>query len=165
MEIWKDTPNNKHYQVSSLGNVRRKENNRLLKPELLVNGYLRITLSNADNSFRIRVHRLVMLAFVGEAPKGYEVNHINGCKNDNRLENLEYVTPSENLRHSYAMGRTRIKGRHFISEKYGKLSPKQVRVIKHLLNAELQTNEIAHFFGVKKEAIRRIQTGETWSYV
>lgn len=50
------------------------------------------------------VHRLVIETFIGTIPNGMQVNHINGIKTDNRLENLEVVTPQENMRHAVATG-------------------------------------------------------------
>lgn len=66
------------------------------------NGYRRISLKQ-DNGKRcgIDVHRLVVLAWIGPIPKGYWVNHENGDRADNRIENLRADTPSYNHRHAF----------------------------------------------------------------
>lgn len=70
-----------------------------LKPK--VAGYVSITVRESKGVYRTRfVHRLVWEAFNGEIPKNLEINHKNGIKHDNRLENLELVTKSENIRHA-----------------------------------------------------------------
>lgn len=64
-------------------------------------GYVSVTLRTDVNVYKTRfVHRLVFEAFKGPIPKGLEINHKNGIKHDNRLENLELVTKSENLKHA-----------------------------------------------------------------
>ncbi|MBJ7900265.1 MAG: hypothetical protein GC158_10175 [Cyanobacteria bacterium RI_101] len=63
-------------------------------------GYLSLT---CNGKFYL-AHRLVYETFFGEIPDGWQVNHINGVKSDNRLENLEVVTPQENMRHAVATG-------------------------------------------------------------
>lgn len=55
-------------------------------------------------------HRLVWESVHGPIPEGMQVNHINGIKDDNRIANLEIVTPSENLRHAYRLGLARADG-------------------------------------------------------
>lgn len=97
-EEWREIQYNKRtFLVSSLGRVARKNNygDIYLYSQLTDNGYKRI-----HSKERIRVHRLVVTAFISEIPEGMEVNHINGNRGDNRVENLEIVTPRENVLHS-----------------------------------------------------------------
>ena len=66
--------------------------------------YHRVTLYNGDIRKHLHVHRLVYEAFVGEIPKGYEVDHVDGDKNNNHYSNLEAVTASENVKRAYKLG-------------------------------------------------------------
>lgn len=86
------------YQIYNLGRIYSPRTKRYLKFWENHKGYSKITLYNGrfKNHF---VHRLVMETFVGKVPEGLEINHKNGVKNDNRLENLEYLTPEENREH------------------------------------------------------------------
>lgn len=88
------------YEVSNLGRVRRLATGRIMRFARHVAGYSNVGLSPGVNTRT--VHRLVGEAFLGPRPSGHQINHKNGDKTDNRLENLEYVTPSENVRHSLA---------------------------------------------------------------
>ncbi|MBO7322023.1 MAG: HNH endonuclease [Bacteroidales bacterium] len=114
IEIWKDIPGYEGvYQASNLGNVRSLdryvrqfthgyEDTRYIKGVVLVqkiknNGYLSVCLSNCNKQKHYSVHRLVWKAFNGEIPEGLVINHLNECKTDNRLCNLELVTAKENL--------------------------------------------------------------------
>ena len=73
---------------------------KILTPGLNSYGYHFYVLSR-DKQKKTRLeHQLVADAFIGICPEGYQVNHINGIKLDNRVENLEYVTPLENTLHS-----------------------------------------------------------------
>jgi len=105
---WRDIPGYEGlYQASDSGLIRRirRDNFRpygmTMLPHLNSNGYLQIYLQGDRGGKHHQVHRLVMLTFVGEPPSTiHQVNHINGITDDNRLENLEYVTPRENALHS-----------------------------------------------------------------
>jgi hypothetical protein len=91
MEEWREY---KGYQVSNHGNVKNK-NGSLKKLQTDRIGYKRVAI--CDNGVKLmKVHRLVLLVFIGECPEGYECDHIDRNKENNRLENLRWVTPHEN---------------------------------------------------------------------
>ena len=102
-EKWKEIKEFPGYEVSNLGNVRCFRNSqgkitknfRILKPLLNKDGYYYVDLYNNRKQHHKRIHRLVLNAFVGEQPN-LVANHINGNKLDNKLSNLEWVTPKDN---------------------------------------------------------------------
>lgn len=105
-EIWKDIKGFEGYQVSNLGRVKsleridargNKRKEKILKPQMLNNGYYRATLCKNSIIKKYLVHRLVWIAFNGQIPEGYEINHLDEVKSNNRLENLNLVTHKENI--------------------------------------------------------------------
>ena len=102
-EVWRDIPNYEGlYQASNLGRVKSLKRpyglkEKILKPGINQYGYYLISLyKNSIQKFYL-VHRLVWEAFNGQIPEGYEVNHINEVKTDNRLSNLNLMTHKENI--------------------------------------------------------------------
>lgn len=100
-EIWKDIVGYEGYQVSNLGRVRNKKGKiltlKLSKPTKRSNiGYLQAHLWKNGKGKFYTVHRLVWIAFNGEIPQGFEVNHIDENKYNNRLDNLNLLTSKEN---------------------------------------------------------------------
>lgn len=97
--------------VSSLKCKRKTVPTRILCQNInKVNGYASVQLSSKGMKKRVTIHRLVAFAFI-EYTEGKEVNHINGNKLDNRLENLEFVTKSENINHAHKTGLINMKDR------------------------------------------------------
>lgn len=120
-EIWKDIPGYEgKYQVSNMGRVKSLQRTRDMnlpghKKRAPVNErilkyghslcYLAVTLAKDGVNTKIRVHKLVANAFIGPSPSPiHQINHKDGNKHNNCVENLEWVTPSENQRHAFAMG-------------------------------------------------------------
>lgn len=99
-EIWRDAPGYEGlYEVSDRGNVRRVGSSTNLSPEVN-HGYHRYNLSKNNQTKHHRAHRLVAAAFLPNPEGKPQINHKNGDKTDNRVSNLEWVTQSENQRHS-----------------------------------------------------------------
>lgn len=166
-ESWKPVPGYEdHYKVSNYGNMQRTKKgghtkigeNR--KPAFDKQGYAIVVLFKNGARKGMLVHRLVMLAFVGEPPdETYQVNHKNCNPSDNRLSNLEWVTPSDNLRHSYKYGKSNVSGERNPS---AKLTKQDVEKIRKLLNQGALQKEIARAFGVHKRTISDIAGYRSW---
>lgn len=98
------------YEISDQGRVKRLAGSprcltdRILRPHLRY-GYPRVTLCRERQPLGFAVHHLVLNAFVGTRPEGHECNHINAVRDDNRLENLEWVTHLRNIQHAWELGR------------------------------------------------------------
>lgn len=114
IEIWKHIPGYKnHYMASSLGKItslKHRHGKRKTPHQLKINlsgarrDYPTVVLCKKSKPKSYKVHFLVLRSFVGKRPKGFIINHLNGIKTDNRLENLEYTTYKENYRHAIALG-------------------------------------------------------------
>ncbi len=101
MEIFKQLTEYPMYSVSTLGRIVKNDTRREMKPSYKPSGYLQINLFTNDGRRKKEyVHRLVALAFLPRDQHRTFVNHIDGVRDNNRVENLEWVTHSENMRKS-----------------------------------------------------------------
>lgn len=164
--LWRDIPDYEgKYRVSDSGMVMRigagtgVTHGRILKQGTHKMGYRIVQLWKNNVGHRFLVHRLVCAAFYGLIPDGYEVNHINGDKADNRVENLEYVTRIENLQHAFDIGLMNNVGS---SNPMSKLTEAQVAEIRALHAGGMGYKNIAKQYGVTWEAVRNIIKGRSW---
>jgi len=92
------------YAVSDLGNVKNLRNGHVLTPSIRKDGYKSVLLCKNGKQMSIRVHQLVAFYFLEKEEGKTDINHINGIKHDNRKENLEWCTKSENMTHALNTG-------------------------------------------------------------
>lgn len=101
MEYWKQIKGYPHLFISRTGKVWTTTYNRYLKPQLSNRGYLRIGLNKDKVIKTVHVHRLVAEAFIPNPDNLPQVDHIDGNKLNNKVENLRWVSQSENCRKSF----------------------------------------------------------------
>lgn len=117
MEVFKDVIGYEGlYKISNLGNVislnnYRRKFNRLLCPFESV-GYKYVSLHNRGNTTRIAIHRLIAIHFIINPENKPMVNHKDGNKQNNNIENLEWCTCKENIQHAYDTGLKKIGVNH-----------------------------------------------------
>lgn len=98
METWRKIPDFEKYEASTLGNIRNATTHRILTPQYL-NDYVRVTLYKDGRPHNIRVHRLVAKVYIPNPENKPYIDHIDENKVNNHVDNLRWVTPSENMIH------------------------------------------------------------------
>jgi hypothetical protein len=160
MEAWKEIQSFKGYWVSRDGRVKTTDYNHTGKESLIkifknVNGYMACNLMRNGIRKRALVHRLVASAFIPNEHNLATVNHKNGSKTDNCVENLEWMTSSDNLKHAHRNGM--IKQAHGETHYKAKLSSSDVFHIRELIQSGMGNTEIAKQFGVVHQTISHIR--------
>lgn len=160
MEIWKDIPEYEgYYQASNLGRIRRYGVKNIIKPILTRDGYHRISLSKKGVIKNKFVHRLVAETFINNTEDKPFINHKDGNKQNNEVDNLEWVTSNENTLHSYRLG---LQSKQGEKNNQSILKDFQVREIKSRV---LSARELATKFGVSIACVNAILTGVNWKHI
>lgn len=162
MEIWKEYKSD--YFGSNLGRVKsfKNGNEKILRPAPDSDGYLTVAIYIGGKRKTVKVHRIVAELFIENPENKPQVNHKDGCKQNNFVENLEWTTPSENTRHSYANGlQITPQGEDHHN---AKLTCEQVLYIRENPNG-LNIYELAEKFNVVFQTISAIQLGRRYKNV
>ena len=168
-EVWRDVAGYEGlYQVSNLGRVlstrlKARNGEGVLRVLIIPDGYCQVSLSVGAHRVQVGVHRLVAGAFIGGSQPGIEVNHLNGIKTDNRVENLQYCTRKENDHHSrYVLGHTGMGEKNNAV----KLTEHQVIEIRTLYaTGSYSQPQLARRFGVDQAQIWRILHRRSWKHI
>lgn len=154
-EIWKPLYGYKNWEISSQGRIRKTFTP---KPYVNQTGYSVVHVSQDSIQRKIALHRAVYETFVDEIPENMMINHINGIKTDNRIENLELVTNRENIEH-YKNNLLTYKGE--IHHK-AKLTQADVDLIRKRKKFGVSTMQLSKEYGVNPSTIKRIIARKTW---
>jgi len=153
-----------NYEVLSDGRVWSKKRSRFLKPSDNGKGYFQVGLCQGGEKKMVQVHRLVAQGFIPNPEAKKEVNHISGITSDNRVENLAWVSASENQRHAYKTGLKMAKQ----GERNGqsKLTEKNIIEIRQRYAAgDIYQYQLAEEFGVSQPLIGHIVRRSSWAHV
>lgn len=158
------------YEVSNLGRIKSLNTNvngkygQIRSTNINKYGYEAIGMSFNMQQVSTVVHKLVAEAFLGDRPHKADVNHMDGNKANNRLDNLEYVTRKENCRHAFAIGlAVACKGSKNPNSILNELDIIGIR--KLLRSKAMKHHEIAFMFGVGRSTIGEVARRRIWRHV
>lgn len=175
-EIWKDIIGYEGlYQISNLGRVKslerlvvcghpkskpRRKKEKILNENFDSCGYKHVQLNHKNKFKSFKIHRLIAIHFIPNPFNHPVINHINGIKTDNRLENLEWCTHKHNIQHAIKTGLVKRK----TGEKHqnSKLTQKQADEIRSLKGSYSQRN-IGKIFGVSQTVVKNIHNNKSYN--
>lgn len=161
---------NKRYSVTADGKVfsenyqnwtgKRVE----LRPKISQKGYQYVTLRVYGKKCYFYVHRMVALVYLGQPDDVLQINHKNGIKQDNRVENLEWVTAAGNLAHAREAGLMDApKGDGHYNSTLTEAQVKEILVL--LKNGGVTKREIESRYGVGRGVVSAIANGKSWKHI
>lgn len=177
-EVWKPISGwEDRYEVSSFGRIKslpftlelmtrwgamttRHTQEKILAPQITPNGYELAHFKRGGVRKALYVHRLVCEAFHGAAQAGQEVAHGDGCRTNNKSDNLRWATSAENSGDMVRHGTT-IRGNRHPTRKLDEAAVREIRAT----NDGEQDEAFAGRFGVKRNTIRLVRLGHCWKWM
>jgi len=163
MEVWKQIKDYPCYMVSDLGRVKslKFDKEKILKGGIDTRGYRMVPLRNDKGRKTILIHRIVAFAFLDIVDGKNCVNHKDGNKTNNVLNNLEWCTQKENVKHSYQNGLCKSKegnsnGRALLDEK---------KVLEIRSKQTSKVCDLAREYNVSWSCIKSIILKQTWTHI
>ena len=162
-EEWKQSSYCYLYEVSNKGQVKNKITGNIKKQYKDKRGYMRTGLTIDKKTVVVRVHNMVIDAFLGVRTNKHTlyINHIDGDKSNNNLENLELVTPKENSQHASRTGLIP-SGEDCYQAQY---TNDQIRNLHYLYRSGRSIESLAVEYDTKKSNIDRILKGDRWKKI
>lgn len=167
-EIWKDIVGLEGFVlVSNLARIKRimhrkNPTNKILSPFVNTCGYHQVSICHKGKYLTPSLHRTVALAFIPNPENKPEVNHKDGNKKNNQVENLEWCTSKENILESWRMGLS--KARDGEKHHNSKLTEKEVLEIR-AIGKTMSAKEIGGLYGVNEQAIYKILKRIRWKNI
>ena len=140
------------YEITNKGEIINKRNNKIVKPEINSKGYLRVRIGGK----KYFVHRLVAEKYLKNKDNKPQVNHKDGNKLNNCVENLEWVTNLENRKHAVKNG-LQIQGSKC---PWAKLTEEQVLYIRN--NPNISSRTLSEMYNVSLGAIKDVRNFKSW---
>jgi hypothetical protein len=147
--------------VSSIGTVRYADSGKVVRGYVTPKGYERVNLSRNGTSVSYARHRLIAEAYV-PGDTSLTVNHKDGNKRNNSIENLEWITCAENVRHAFATGLASSLGSRGSKNGRSRLTEGLVREIR---KSPESSSALATRLGVSAGAIYKVRNMERWVHV
>ena len=159
---WRPIPGFERYDVSVDGRVRNARTGQELRATPDRQGYLHVEVASVPNQHkRKKVHALVLIAFAGPCPSGYEGAHLDGNPAHNQITNLVWATRKTNAAHREAHGRT-ARG---LTHGSTRLTVEQVAEIRRLGSEGLSQGKIAATFRIARSHVWRLLHRKEWAHV
>lgn len=163
MENFIEIPRYSGYFINKNGVVLSKKTKKTMKQKIGNRGYASVSLIKDKKQYTEMVHRLVLESFIGQSR--LTINHINGVRLDNNLENLEYCTQSDNIKHAYRIGSKNANSVRGSKNHCAILNEADVLEIKRELKNGVNQAILRRKFNVSWSLIYKIRIGKTWKHV
>ena len=162
---WKPINNFPMYFINTRGDVLslRSTTPKYMKPHLNNTGYYQVMLFDGEKVVPKCLHKLLAEAFIPNPNKYSEINHKDYNRTNNRVDNLEWITQSQNTRYAFLKGNKSQKGEKNNMAKLTMEKVKEIRKFKEE-NDHLSQQQIADHFNLKRENVKDIINYKTWNY-
>jgi hypothetical protein len=147
------------YMISINGDIKRSE--KVHKRTICNAGYFIACLSFQGKRKRFMIHRLIFECFVKKIPRGHQINHIDGNKLNNKISNLEIVTPRQNIRHGIKTGLIDTAGESNAMAKISQADAIQIKELKGKLN----DRETSLKFKISRQMVNAIRNNKRWRHL
>lgn len=160
-EDWLPIPGYPGYEASNKGRIRsnKQGKTKLLKGSTSHYGYRQVGLYDKASKLKtILIHTLIAQLFIGHCPPNKQVNHIDFDRQNNTVENLEYVTQKENIAHNVK------HQRHVHGESVHTSQLKEFEVLQ-IFRDPRPASQVAQEYAISPEMVRNIRNGKSWKHI